>query len=591
MLAGGNRTYTWDVDNRPDTMPLALAKNGQKAYRTMQRVADVKFAKPYNDLRELIAALEESGKLIRISREINKDTELHPLVRWQFRGLKEEERKAFLFENVTDSKKRKYHGSVLVGGLAGSAAIYCLGLKCQPEEVADRWLYAMDHTVEPEIVNHGPVLEEIHKGQELFSHGGFSEFPVPISTPGFDNGPYITAGHWITKDPETGKRNVGNYRGLIKGPGLSGIMSGTPQDLSRHWEKCRKRGIPLEVAVAVGTVPAVSYAATQKVPPTMDELALAGGLVGEPIKLVKCQTVDLEVPATAEVVLEGIIPTSYLEEEGPFGESMGYVDPRTLSGVFELTCITHRKNPIWVSIISQVTPSESSKIKAMGMATLILRYLKQKGFSSVLEVSLMEPLVNLRPYVVLRMKKRDDQDPWGAMNALLDYGDRVGKLVVAVDEDINPHDPVAVTWAITHRSQPHKDVKVVGNRPFGATPIGMVATHPSSRYDNSESSLLIDATRKADFPPLSLPKKEYMERAREIWEELGLPKLEPQEPWHGYSLGLWPEELDEEARLAAQGDYDKVGKKLRDTRVQVGEGETLGSMRTKWGRSHSGRAE
>jgi len=551
----------------------------------------MEFSKPYRDLREFIAALEDHGKLLRITREINKDTELHPLVRWQFRGLKEEDRKAFLFENVTDAKRRKYSSPVLVGGLAGSSAIYCLGLKCQAEEVADRWLYAMDHLLEPEIVSHGPVMEEIHKGNDLLQQGGFNEFPVPISTPGFDNGPYITAGHWITKDPDTGKRNVGNYRGLIKGPGRSGIMSGTPQDLSRHWEKCRQKGIPLEVAVAVGTVPAVSYTATQKVPPTMDELALAGGLVGEPISLVKCQTVDIEVPATAEIVFEGIIPTDYLEEEGPFGESMGYVDPRTLSPAFELTCVMHRKNPIWVSIISQVTPSESSKIKAMGMATLIHRSLRQKGFSSVLEVSLMEPLVNLRPYVVLRMKKRDDQDPWKAMDALLEYGDRVGKLVIAVDEDINPHDPIAVTWAITHRSQPHKDIKVVKNRPFGATPIGMVATHPSSRYENMESSLLIDATRKADFPPVSLPKREYMERAKEIWEELGLPKLEPQEPWHGYFLGLWPEELEEEARLAAQGEYDKIGELLKSTRVAVEKGETLKSMREKWGRTHTGRAE
>lgn len=551
----------------------------------------MKFARSYEDLREFISVLEQQEKLVHVQREINKDTELHPLVRWQFRGLKEENRKAFIFENISDSKGRKYRGSVLVGGLAASSAIYCLGLKCAPEEVADRWLHAMDHLLEPEIVSHGSVQEEIHKGKDLLSHGGFAEFPIPISTPGFDNGPYITAGHWITKDPETGKRNVGNYRGLIKGPASSGIMAGTPQDLSQHWEKCRKKGVPLEVAVAVGTVPAVSYTATQKVPPTMDELALAGGLAGEPIKLVKCQTVDLEVPATAEVVFEGIIPTAYLEEEGPFGESMGYVDPRTLSGVFELTCVTHRKNPIWVSIISQVTPSESSKIKAMGMATLILRFLRQKGFSSVLEVSLMEPLVNLRPYVVLRMKKRDDQDPWGAMNALLEFGDRVGKMVIAVDEDINPHDPVAVTWAITHRSQPHKDVKIIGNRPFGATPIGMLVSHPTSRYDNAESSLLIDATRKADFPPLSLPKREYMERAREIWEELGLPKLEPQEPWHGYFLGLWPQELAQEADLAAQGEHEKIWEKLRQTRIPVGEGETMKSMRAKWGRSHSGRSE
>ncbi len=551
----------------------------------------MKFAPPYSDLREFISALDEQGKLYRIHREINKDTELQPLVRWQFRGLSEEARRGFLFDNVVDSKGRKFTGSVLVGGLAGSEAIYCLGLKCAPEEVADRWLYALDHLIDPIVVSDGPARDEIHKGADLLAHGGLGEFCVPISTPGFDNGPYITAGHWITKDPETGKRNVGNYRGLIKGPGLTGLMSGTPQDLSAHWEKCRKRGMPLEVAIAVGTVPAISYAATQKVPPEIDELALAGGLMGEAVKLIKCQTVDLEVPATAEVVLEGIIPTNYMEEEGPFGESMGYVDPRTLSTVFELKCVTHRKNPIWVSIISQVTPSESSKIKAMGMATLVKRFIVGKGFDCVRDVHMMEPLVNLRPYVAVSLKKRNDEEPWGVMQAVLDYGDRVGKMIIAVDEDINVRDPVAVTWAITHRSQPHKDVKIVRDRPFGATPIGMVATHPSSRYDNSESSLLIDATRKADFPPLSLPKKEYMVHARQIWEELGLPKLEPQEPWHGYFMGLWPEELAQEAELAAHSEHEKVWEKLRRTRVQVGEGETMKSMRAKWGKSHSGRSE
>jgi UbiD family decarboxylase len=551
----------------------------------------MQFAKPYADLRDFIRALDEQGKLVRVHRKINKDTELQPLVRWQFRGLPEEVRKGFLFDNVTDSKDRSYKSSVLVGGLAGSEAIYCLGLKCRPEEVADRWIYAMDHPIEPVLVASGPAQEEIHKGAALLAHGGILEFGVPISTPGFDNGPYITAGHWITKDPETGKRNVGNYRGLIKGAALTGLMSGTPQDLSTHWEKCRKRGIPLEAAVAVGTLPTVSYAATQKVPSEMDELALAGGLMGAPVQLVKCQTVDLEVPATSEIVLEGIIPTNYMEEEGPFGESMGYVDPRTLSTVFEIKCITHRTNPIWVSIISQVTPSESSKIKAMGMATLVKRFIISKGFDCIRDVHMIEPLVNLRPYVAVSLKKRNDEDPWGVMQAVLDYGDRVGKMIVAVDEDINVRDPIAVTWAITHRSQPHKDVKIVRDRPFGATPIGMVATHPSSRYDNSESSLLIDATRKADFPPLSLPKKEYMVRAREIWEELGLPKLQPQEPWHGYLMGLWPEELAREAELATQSEYEKVGDKLRRTRLSVGEGETLKSMRAKWGRFHSGRSE
>jgi 4-hydroxy-3-polyprenylbenzoate decarboxylase len=257
--------------------------------------------------------------------------------------------------------------------------------------------------------------------------------------------------------------------------------------------------------------------------------------------------------------------------------------------VFELTCITHRKNPMWVSIVSQVTPSESSMLKAASMPTQIHRFLRQRGFESVLEVALTEPLVNLRPYVVLRMRKRSDADPWGAMEALLEFGDRVGKLVVAVDEDINAHDAVSVIWSITHRSQPHRDCRIVPDRPFGATPIGMVLAHSSSRYDTKESSLLIDATRKADFPPLSLPTREHMERARAIWEELGLPALEPQEPWYGYSLGLWPEELAAEASLAASGGYDEIGQRLEGTRVEIPAGETLASMRMRWGRTHAGR--
>jgi hypothetical protein len=102
---------------------------------------------------------------------------------------------------------------------------------------------------------------------------------------------------------------------------------------------------------------------------------------------------------------------------------------------------------------------------------------------------------------------------------------------------------------------------------------------------------LIDATRKADFPPLSLPKKEFMTRAREIWDELVLPKLQPQEPWHGYEMGLWPDELAQEAALAAQSKHEKVWEKLRKTRVSVGEGENLKSMRARWGKTHSGRSE
>ena len=163
------------------------------------------------DVREHIKNLEERGLLIRVKRPTNKDTEIHPIVRWQFRGgIREEDRKAFLFENVVDGR-RKYKGSVLVGGLAASRWVYGLGMGCEPAEIVQKWQHALAHPIEPVMVASGPVQEEIHIGDELDQEGmGLDEIAVPISTPGFDNAPYFTCAQWITKDLETGIRNVGN---------------------------------------------------------------------------------------------------------------------------------------------------------------------------------------------------------------------------------------------------------------------------------------------------------------------------------------------------------------------------------------------
>ena len=166
----------------------------------------------YKDLRGLIKALEANNKLVRIKREINKDTELMPLVRWQFRGLPEVDRKAFLFENVVDVSGRRYNLPVLVASHAASREVYAIGMMCKPEEIAEKWVEARRHPIKPRIIDNGPVHEEIHLGDNLLEHDGLEEFPVPISTPGFDNAPYLTAANWITKDPETGIRNIGNYR-------------------------------------------------------------------------------------------------------------------------------------------------------------------------------------------------------------------------------------------------------------------------------------------------------------------------------------------------------------------------------------------
>jgi 4-hydroxy-3-polyprenylbenzoate decarboxylase len=314
----------------------------------------------------------------------------------------------------------------------------------------------------------------------------------------------------------------------------------------------------------------VSYAAVQKVPYGVDELAVAGGLAGEPIRLVKCETVDLEVPADAEIVIEGRLSTDYMEPEGPFGESHGYMHPRSLSPYLEISCIMRKKNPILASWTSQVTPSESSVIKRVGYEPMFLRFLKgDLGIKSVVRVAMHEPLTNLRNVVVIQMRQPSEAETWRALMGAVTFQAGVGKFLIAVDEDIDPWDLDMVMWALTFRSMPHRDAQIIqGRERWHGPPFGR-EDRPAETHEAEDSAMLINAILREPFPPVSLPKREYMERAREIWEELGLPPISPKPPWYGYALGDWDEELEEEARLAIKGDYLKNGEKLKRMRVKA----------------------
>jgi len=533
--------------------------------------------KRYNNLREHLAALEEQGLLVKVKREMNKDTEIHPLVRWQFRSnISESERKGFLFENVIDSKGKHYDFPVAVGILASSPAIYAVGLQCEVDEVSSKWEHAMANPVEPVVVDSGPIQEVVLTKQELVGQGkGLDMLPVPISTPGFDNAPYTTCSHWFTKDIETGVQNAGNYRGHIKGQRKIGCYNQPGQHFTIHLEKHKERGIPMDAALVIGGPPVVSYATVQKVPYGVDEMAIAGGLAREPIHMVRCKTVDLLVPAEAELVIEGKVNTEFYEPEGPFGESHGHMHPRELSPFMEVTAITHRKDMIYVSFISQLTPSESSVIKKVGYEPMFLRFLRdQAGIKNVIKVKMHEPMTNLRKVLVIQMRKPSEAEAWRALMLAAGFHQGVGKIVVAVDEDINLDDPDSLLWAVSYRCMPHRDVQIIAGQEKGHGPPfhyfkGMTEDRVSFQEAANDSCMLINATLKTPFPPISLPKKEYMERAAEIWEELGLPKFERKYPWYGYSLGQWDEELEEEAVLAVKGDHYVTGEKLAEYKVKM----------------------
>jgi len=520
----------------------------------------------YPDLHDHIRAIEEAGMLVRVDRPINKDTEMHPLVRWQFRGgIEEKDRKAFLFTNVVDSKGNKFDIPVLVGGLAANREIYRLGLGCAFEEMDARWIRATQNPLPPRIVENAPCHEIVITGDDLDRPGqGLDGIPLPISTPGWDISPYATLSQYITKDPETGIQNMGNYRGQVKSPrrlGMNPSLELRP-GIYNHWQKLREQGFKkLPAAVVLGAPPCVTFASVQKLPETLDELEVAGALVGSPLNVVRAKTVDLLVPAEAEIVIEGFIDTEYLEPEAPFGESHGHINLQEFNAFMDITAITRRGDAVLTSIISQVTPSESSLIKKIGMEPLFLNFLRNTlGIKCVKRVSLHEPLTNIRKVLLLVMDRdAPTTEIWRALYGAAVLHRAAGKYVIAINDDIDPENTDAIFWAMSYRANPNLDFHILPHRDQGHGP-------RSQRNGGQDGSVLIDATLKEKFPPISLPKREYMERAKQIWEELGLPKLKPEAPWFGYSLGEWSPELDEAAARAARGDYFETGKEIEKRR-------------------------
>jgi UbiD family decarboxylase len=513
---------------------------------------------PRLDFQDHLVDLEASGLVERIDAPINKDTELHPLVRWQFvGGVPEGKRRAFIFTNVVDAKGRKYDIPVVVGALAASPDIYAVGMGRKVEEIGDAWMNAIAHPIAPVLVTTAPCQEVVITGDDLKAPGGLAALPVPVSTPGFDSAPYLTATLCITRDPDSGVQNMGTYRAALKAADRLAVRmvarEATGAGGFQHWLKYRERSEPMPIAIVIGAAPVVVFTGPQKLAIDLDELAVAGGLAGEPIRVVKAKTVDLLVPADAEIVIEGVIDPQVLEPEAPFGESNGYVALEAFNMPMRVTAIARKQKPVFCSIISQVTPSESSVIKKVAYEPLFLSYLRdQLAIKGVLRVAMHERLTNLRPVIFLQIAHGTPRtEVWRALQGTSSLMSNCGKIVVAVSDDIDPSSVDAVLWSLAYRSNPIEDVELVPNR-------GGVQ---GAQYgpEQSDSTMLIDATRKRPMAPLALPTREHMEHARALWERLGLHPLTVTSPWHGYHLGDWTETWETFARRAAAGDWPLSG--------------------------------
>lgn len=512
--------------------------------------------RPYNDLHDHLDALREKGLLVTVDRRIDKDSEMHPLVRWQFvGGMDEKDRKAFLFTNIVDGKGRPYDIPVVVGAMAANRAVYCIGMDCDLDQIQAKWDHAIAHPVDPVVVSEAPCHEVIHEGEAVKGEGnGLDRLPIPVSTPGFDSAPTLSATNVITKDPITGIQNMGTYRAALKAPDRLVVRMATRVGGAggyQHYLAHQKRGdTEMPVAIVLGCPPYVAFMGPQKLPIGVDEFTVAGGLAGAPINVVRARTVDLLVPAEAEVVIEGYIDTTRVEPEAPFGESHGHIALEEFNMPMRVTAITHRKDAVIPSYISQVAPSESSVIKRVAYEPLFLAHLRDTlSIKGVKKVSLHEPLTGLLRVTIITLERDVPRtEVWRALYGAAYFKGDCSKICIAINDDIDPDNGDALLWAMGYRSNPIHDVQTLAHRGAGHGP-------KRESAQEEDSTLLIDATMKSPMPPLALPKREFMEKAKTIWEELGLPALRPQAPWFGYSLGDWMPQWDEAAARAVAGDY------------------------------------
>lgn len=529
----------------------------------------------YRDTREYLEELDRRSLLRRVTRTTNKDTEVMPLVRWQFRGLDVEQRTGWLFENLTDSRGRSFDASIAVAIVGASPQVYAAAIGVDsPDKIGAKWLQAERNPLPPVTVAaaDAPVKEKIIKGDDLLKTGGIDAFPVPVVNPGTDSSAYFSAPVWISKDPETGVYNAGTYRAMLKAGNRTGVLMLSGQDERGYWEKYRRLGKPMPAVLILTPPPALALCSVNKL--NISEYDAAGALNGAPLELVQAETVDLLIPARAEIAIEGHIRTDLLEMEGPFGEFGGYVGAEDYQMIFELTAITHRTRPILQAFISEMPPSESSCLRKFGFEGFLEEELRLKS-PNMLKVTIPEISGSLA-MAIISFHNPVAGEVWNALRAAAASRNIAAwKWVIAIDDDIDPNDLESVLWALSWRVQPHKDVQIQRGRntdldPSGA-PVETSFTDRTFPDGLGGSQILIDATRSWAYPPVALPTKEFMDNARKIWEEelkdMNLPTLTPHLPWHGYPLGYWPESWARVSKRAVEGNYLETGKEYEQIRT------------------------
>lgn len=464
----------------------------------------------YKTMRELLAALESRGSMRRISVPVDPSWEPASLIKWMFQALPEDQRFGMYFENVIGSSM-----PLVTGALGANTATYAAAMGVEAEGINQAWADAFRHLVSPVDVADAICQEIVLQGSQV----DLSLLPIPVWTPGKDAGPYLTT-NTFTRNHDTGVQNAGVYRTQVR-DSASVICNLSPgRQGSVNAQSWIMKGKPAPIAWVVGAPPAVQLASVANLPAGSDEMALAGGLMREPVAMVKCKTIDLRVPADSEIVIEGEIWPGETQDEGPFGEFAGYMGGVAPRPVARITAITCRANPIYYGYSSQMPPSESTVMQSLTNAGMLLKMLRDDlGETSVSDLFIDLTFGGLLAHAVVAMKP-----------GFPAHAKKVGRLIAAmspvkrvtlVDDDVDIRDHTHVEWAMNSRFNPARDTVLIDDVYFPTQ------IDPSLRSATTQSTMgskiICDATAKSNAGELSLPPRDVMEKALALWKRLELP--------------------------------------------------------------------
>jgi 4-hydroxy-3-polyprenylbenzoate decarboxylase/2,5-furandicarboxylate decarboxylase 1 len=454
----------------------------------------------YKDLRDFLTACKEAGDLIEVERPISTDLEIGKALKYSYAN----NGPVIVFKNLIGKD------FPAVAGVFGNRAKALRAFNATDADIHTNFIKGLNNPIDPVMVSEAPCQEVVLSGDDI----DLNKLPIPKFSP-LDGGPYLTAGITVSKDPETGIPDIGHFRYQVHNKNTFGYFAQPFHRFGKNTNKARAMGLKkYEAAIIVGTDPVLGYTCQLKqIADDVSDWTLAGGLRGEAVELVKCKTVDVEVPAHAEFVIEIEVDFTQNQSEGPLGEYTGYMTPASDKPIVHVKAITHRKDPLFQVLLTGKPITENHILKNIPFEASFLNAMKQQ-FPTISAVSI-RPSGGVQLYTVIAMKPRYAGEARHVILAAMASNIRP-KWVIVVDPDIDVHDAAEVEWAMSYRVVPSRDVILVKDV-------------PSAPLDPSSSGGEVLATKLNDTIGIdaTLPFGRDYAVAADIpgWKEYDFPEL------------------------------------------------------------------